>query len=117
MVKKLCQPEFNQFSESNCADVEFTYFWDFLKEVRHAMTHCKGKTTKVKIYSKPQHIILANNYFNVTTINDDSLIISIDFVGLNRITQLISEFAYQIYKILCMKDGLDYKSIFKKKQL
>lgn len=108
-VRKATKESFRKFSHSNNYKLKFSEFWHLLSEVRHAITHSQGIANKKNIFKSLEYEALYNHFFDFTEEPNDQIRIVIDYKQLNAIIKSIAEFAYQVYKILCISDGFDYR--------
>ena len=62
-----------------------------------------------KVRKSPDHSATFKYLFDCDQLEDDILLIKLDYEQLDKVLKHVSEFAYQVYKILSKKEGLEYK--------
>ncbi|MDW3210126.1 MAG: hypothetical protein R8N23_09670 [Reichenbachiella sp.] len=108
LLKKAAPRYYKNHSTSNNLNIDFKNFWCVISESRHALTHNRGYLQATKLKGHEQEKIF-HQYFNNIQFQSDFFIIQLDTENLTYLTKRISEFAFQIYKIISLEDGFDWK--------
>lgn len=107
LLKKAAPTYYKNYSSSNNKNTDFKNFWCVISESRHALTHNRGYLQASKLKGHQQEKIF-HKYFNNIQIQSDVFIIQLDIENLTFLTKQISEFAFQIYKMISLEDGYDW---------
>jgi hypothetical protein len=109
IIKKVCEPFFNDFSQNNERNYKLKELWTVLSEARHAITHSSSMIKNSKINKSDYHYMLFDHLFSHKKVNDDLTQLLIDYQNLNILIKRISEYGFIIFKFLCLKENLDWK--------
>lgn len=98
---------FIELSKKSNINLEFGTLWSILSEVRHSITHSRSMIEKSKINHSNYHIF--KSLFRHSEIDEDSFQIEIDYKNLEQLIKTISEFAFQIFKILSLEENYEWQ--------
>jgi len=113
MVKIIGDPYFSKYSEINNKSLKFKELWTILSECRHAITHSKSIITVKKIKKSEYHFKVFNFLFMHSKNADGTLTIELDLKKLSDVLDIVSEFAFQVYKSISLKENLDWEIVKK----
>ena len=108
-IKKGCNPIFNKYSSNNNKDLNFKVLWSVLQETRHAITHSNSEIKITKLKKSENHYTIFKYLFDYSEINSEKIKIVLDYHQLSIILDRVSEFGYQVFKMLCINEKLDWK--------
>jgi hypothetical protein len=114
ILKKTGGKTFTKYSKENNLNVKFSELWTVLSEARHSITHSRSIIGISKLNRSNHHTEIFDFLFNCSLIDNDSLLIQLDYYKLDRLIKRLSEFAYQILKILSIEDGIQWE-VYKRK--
>ena len=109
LVKKACGENFLKFSKKNNKNVHFKQFWSTISESRHAIVHSSCKINMNQINKSPDHFATFKYLFDCVDLDDKIFLIRLTYKQLDKVLKHVSEFAYQIYKLLSEKENLQYE--------
>lgn len=112
-VKIACDPLFTDYSKLNNKDLKFKEFWTTLSEVRHAITHSNSIINIEKLKKTNYHFSIFCHLFNFEEIENNSIKIQLSFSDLSRILDRVSEFGYQVFKMLSINEKLSWEILKK----
>jgi hypothetical protein len=109
LIKKACGENFNESSSRNNKNLLFKQFWSTISESRHAIVHSSCRIKEKKINKSAEHLATFEYLFNYEELEDEFLIIRLNYRQLDKVLKHVSEFAYQVYKIISEKEKLEYR--------
>jgi hypothetical protein len=109
LIKKACGEEFKRNSNRNNKNLRFKQFWSIISESRHAVVHSSCRINVNKVKKSADHFATFEYLFDYIKLEDEILIIRLNYRQLDKVLKHIAEFAYQVYKILSEKEKLEYK--------
>jgi len=112
-IKLACNDTFKQYSTRNNRNIKFNEFWTVLSEVRHSVIHSSSIIEIAKLKKTDYHFDVFKYFFNYTQLNGGSIQISLDYQKLDYLIKAISEFGYQIFKVLSITDKLEWDMLTK----
>jgi hypothetical protein len=108
-IKNAGDPYFSSYSSKNHRDLRFKELWSILSECRHAIIHNKSKINLKRLKKTDYHLKIFKYLFPNSHFKDNFVIIMLDFMGLSQLLEIVSEFAFQVYKSISQKENLDWK--------
>lgn len=108
-IKEACEPHFKDFSKVNEMNFRLKEFWFEFSEIRHAITHNNSMIRASMINKSDYHSKFFNYLFSHKEIDDNFILITIDYQNLNRLVKRVSEYGFSIFKFLCLKESLEWK--------
>lgn len=108
-IKKACDPIFTKYSENNNLNIRFKECWTVLSNARHAITHSNAIIEIKKIHITDYHLSIFNTFFASKQLDSNTIKIVLGYEGLCNLTNLVSEFGFQIFKMLSTNEELDWK--------
>ena len=96
------------FSEKNNQGINYKILWCVLSEVRHAITHSTSRIKKRKIQISADHFKVFNYFFNYEELNEEEILIIIDYKKFDVLIKRFSEYGFQFYKIFSISDNLKW---------
>ena len=109
ILKKAGGKTFQSYTKHNNRNIKFKEFWTVLSESRHSITHSSSRIKKNKLNKSEHHFAIFKFLFNSTEIDNEYLLIELDYKKLNKLIKNLSEFAFQILKILSTEDNIEWK--------
>ncbi len=109
LIRKATKENFNSYSESNNYRLKFSVFWKTISELRHAVTHSQNIIKNEKIFKSNDYTNLARHFASFNPINENESEILLDYKKIDRLIKSIAEFAYQVFKILSIERGFEWK--------
>ena len=109
LIKKACGPNFEIYSKNNNNNLRFKELWTVLSECRHAITHSQAVINLNKINKTEYHKKIFDYLFLSTVLRDNNITIELDYSSLDHLLKIVSEFAFQIYKLLSQSENLDWE--------
>lgn len=109
ILKKAGSKTFVENSEDNNLNLGFSELWTILSEARHAITHSRSIISRQKINRSKYHLEILNDLFNSKRINDNSILIELDYHKFDRLIKRLSEFAFQVFKILSIEEDFKWE--------
>ncbi|SFN69616.1 hypothetical protein [Salegentibacter flavus] len=106
LVKKACGENFIKSSKTNNKNLHFKQFWSTVSESRHAIVHSSCRIKIKKIKKSADHFATFEYLFDYEKLEDETLLIKLDYKQLDKVQKHLSEFAYQVYKILSKEESL-----------
>lgn len=100
---------FNNSSNKNNNNYNFKVLFNICVELRHSITHSNGIIEKNKIIKDKYSEKLFNHIMPEAKIEKSKIILYMPFISFRRNMKILNEFAFQLYKILSIESGLDYK--------
>jgi len=112
-IRKASNPLFTEYSNSNNVNLNFKVFWTILSQVRHAITHSNSIIKLDKISQTDYHFLVFKDLFQFTTVSTETVHLEIDYHGLSQLIDYVSEFGFQVFKMLSMKENLNWEILIK----
>lgn len=109
LIKKASGNRFKKYSKSTNNNFKFSQLFRILSEVRHAITHSKGRLETLKVKKDNYYIELFEHLFPLNKLENEYVQIKFDYKILYKLLICLSEFGYQIFKILSEEDKYDWK--------
>lgn len=109
LIKKAGGERFKKYSKQNNNNFRFKETFKVFSEIRHAITHSQGRIKTSKIPNDKYYIILFEFLLPLNKFEGEVIQLNFDFKTLDRLLIFISEFGYQIFKILSENDNYDWK--------
>lgn len=109
LIKTICGEEFKKSSSRNNKNLRFKQFWSTISESRHAIVHSSRRIKLSKVNKSSDHFATFSYLYDYDKLENEILLIKLNYRQLDKILKHISEFAYQIYKILSEKEKLEFK--------
>ena len=107
-LKKAGGLTFQKYSKQNNKNIEFKELWTILSETRHSITHSSSIIRKDKLNKSEHHLNIFNFLFNSSKFDNDNLLLELDYKKLDRLIKKLSEFAFQILKILSKEENTEW---------
>lgn len=89
--------------------MNFSIFWAIISQLRHAIIHNQNIIKKEKIVKSKHHIKTVEHFVKLKPINENEFEIILDYTKFDELINSIAEFAFQIFKILSIQEGLPWK--------
>jgi hypothetical protein len=109
LIKEACGEDFKKCSNKNNKNLRFKQFWSTISESRHAVVHSSCRIKVNKVNKSLDHFATFKYLFDFAKLEDEILLIKLNYKQLDKVLKNVSEFAYQVYKILSEKENLEYK--------
>ena len=109
ILKKAGGKTFQKHSKQNNKNIKFKELWTVLSESRHSITHSSSRIKKNKLNKSEHHFAIFNSLFNSSDLENEYLLIELDYKKLDKLIKNLSEFAFQILKILSTEDKIEWK--------
>jgi len=108
-IRKSCGEEFLNFSKENNKNIHFKEFWTTISETRHAIVHSSCRLKNDKVSKSRDHFATFEYLFDYEKLGDDKLLIKLSYRQLDKILKHVAEFAYQIFKLISLRENLEHK--------
>lgn len=108
VLKKAGGKTFTKYSSENNLNIRFSELWSVLSESRHAITHSRSYIKQPKINLSKHHSDIFNFLFNSSKIDNELLLIELDYSKFDRLVKRLSEFAFQVFKILSTEEEIEW---------
>lgn len=109
LIKKAGGERFKKYSKQNNNNFRFTETFKVFLEVRHAITHSQGKIKTSKIPKDNYYEKLFEHMLPLNKLEGETVQLKFEFRTLDRLLIFISEFGFQIFKILSENDNYEWK--------
>tara|TARA_R110000744_G_scaffold249450_3_gene365718 strand:+ start:3154 stop:3918 length:765 start_codon:yes stop_codon:yes gene_type:complete len=109
LVKKAGGKRFKNYSNQNNNNFRFGETFKVFSEIRHAITHSQGVLNSSKIPQDKYYQGLFEHLLPLNKLDDDSILLKFDYKTLDRLIIYLSEFGYQVFKILSEEDKYEWK--------
>lgn len=109
LIKKAGDEKFKKYSKQNNNDFRFTETFKVFSEVRHAITHSQGKIKTSKIPKGNYYKNLFEHMLPLNKLEGETVLLKFEFKTLDQLLIYISEFGFQIFKILSENDNYEWK--------
>lgn len=107
-LKKAGGESFKDFTIKNNLNIKFKELWTILSEVRHAITHNESMIELSLINKSKYHFEIFNYLFNSKNISNELLLIELDYKKFEKLIKRLSEFAFQIFKLLNIEENMEW---------
>ncbi len=108
ILKKTGGGTYLEFSQCNSWNGEFKPIWSIFAEVIHAITHNESIVSFDRVSKSKQHKAIFNKFFVSTSVSENEILIEFDYKKFDNIIKKISEFTFQIYKILSIEENFSW---------
>jgi len=108
ILKKAGGQTFKDFSKQNNKNIKFKELWTVLSETRHSITHSNSIIKQNKLNRSKHHLAIFEYLFDSSEIDDNYILIELDYHKFDKIIKNISEFAFQILKTLSIEEKIDW---------
>jgi hypothetical protein len=109
LVKKAGGKRFKNYSNKNNNNFRFGETFKVFSEIRHAITHSQGILNSSKIPQGKYYQVLFEHLLPLNKLDEDTIQLKFDNKTLDRLLIYLSEFGYQIFKILSEEDNYEWK--------
>lgn len=109
LLKEAGKDTFKEYSKSNIIKTGYYEFWTIISETRHAITHTQCQIKKSKINKSQTHFKVFEMLFNYSYINEEEILIQLDYLKFFKTIEYISSYAFQIFKTISIADKLDWQ--------
>ena len=109
LFKKAGGKRFKTYSNHNNNNFRFGETFKIFSEIRHAITHSQGVLDSSKIPKDKYYQGLFEHLLPLNKLDDDSIQLKFDYKTLDQILIYLSEFGYQVFKILSEEDNYEWK--------
>jgi hypothetical protein len=113
LIKKAFGNNFVEITRQDEQKIRFTEFWCILSEIRHCIVHSKSVIKLSKINKSDYHHVIFNSFFDFAKYENDLIQIELDYEKLDNLLKNISEFAFQIFKLLSIQENFDWQILKK----
>lgn len=109
LIKKACGENFNKTSNKTNNNFKLKQFFKIISETRHAIVHSQsflktGKIPKDKYYTNLFHFM-----FPMNKLENETIELIFNYQILDKLLIYIAEFGYQLYKLICQTESIDWK--------
>ncbi|WP_236973038.1 hypothetical protein [Membranihabitans marinus] len=108
LIQKAGKTRFQNYSKNNLTNFKFSETFKIFSEVRHAITHSQGVLKTSKIPNNNYYRSLFEYLLPLNELKGETLILNFDFNTFTRLLGYITEFGYQIFKILSEEDDYEW---------
>ena len=109
LIKKAGGKRFRKYSKQNNNNFRFSETFKVFSEVRHAVTHSQGYIKTSKIPQDNYYNNLFEFFLPFNKLEVEIVLLKFEFKTLDRLLIFISEFGFQIFKILSENDNYEWK--------
>lgn len=109
LIKKAGGERFKTYLKQNNNNFRFTETFKVFSEVRHAITHSQGNIKTSKIPKDNYYKNLFEHMLPLNRLEGETVLLKFEFKTLDRLLIYISEFGFQIFKILSENDKYEWK--------
>ena len=99
---------FAEYSSNNNKDLHFKEYWTILSQTRNAITHSNSIIKIEKINKTEYHFSIFKFLFDFKEIDSKTIKIELNYHRLSKVINLVSEFGFQIFKMLSEKEELNW---------
>lgn len=110
ILKKSGGKSFKTFTLKNNKNIKFAELWKILSEVRHAITHNESRIDLELLNKSSHHNEIFTFLFNSSDTSKNSLLVELEYKKFEKLIKRFSEFAYQIFKLLSIEEGLKWQT-------
>lgn len=107
LIKKIDTHTFEKYSKKNNINIKFDEIWKVLLEVRHSITHSNSIIEISKLKLSKHHSEIFDYLFDNLNIDEKSIQTKLDYAKFNKLIKTLSEFAFQMFKIISEKENLE----------
>lgn len=109
LVKKAGGKRLKKYSNQNNNNFKFGEIFKVFSEIRHAITHSQGVLNSSKIPKDKYYQALFEHLLPLNKLDDDLILLKFDYKTLDDLLIYLSEFGYQVFKILSEEDKYEWK--------
>lgn len=109
LVKKACGQRFIKCSKENNNNFKFSELFKVISEIRHCITHSKGKLKTSKIPNDKYYEALFEHLLPLNKLDNESIQLNFDYKIFDKLLIYLSEFGFQIFKMLSLEDNYEWK--------
>jgi len=109
LIKKAGGERFRMYSKQNNNNFRFSETFKVFSEIRHAIIHSQGLLKTSKIPKDNYYKELFEHILPLNKLEHESVQLKFEIEILNRLLKYISEFGFQIFKILSEEDKYEWK--------
>lgn len=113
LMKIAASPHYVKNSKRNNMNIKFKEFWTVLSEARHSVVHSSSNLELPKIKKTDYHFHLFESFFSYSHAEEEKVLIELGIEKLDKLLKAISEFSFQIFKMLSAKEALDWEILKK----
>lgn len=88
--------------------IPFKELWTILSETRHSITHNDSEISISFLKKSNNHWAIFEYLFESKVVSEDTVLITLDYKKFDRLNKRFAEFAYQLFKILSVEEGLKF---------
>ncbi|MBQ0737253.1 hypothetical protein [Aquimarina celericrescens] len=110
LIKKAGGERFKKYSKQNNNNFKFAETFKVFSEIRHSIIHSKGQLKTSKIPKDVYYKKLFEHMLPLNKLQGETIQLKFQFNVLNKLLIYISEFDFQIFKILSEEDKYDWKT-------
>jgi len=110
VLKKAGGKSFKEFSKENNLNIRFKELWTILSNVRHSVTHNESLINSELVNKSNHHTEIFNFLFKSSPGSEDTMYIELDYKKFERLIKRFSEFAYQVFKVLSVEEGVEFEN-------
>ena len=109
LVKKACGKRFVKYSKENNNNFKLSELFKVISELRHSITHSKGKLKTSKIPNDKYYESLFEHLLPLNKLENESIQLNFDYKIFDKLIIYLSEFGFQIYKMLSLEDNYEWR--------
>lgn len=109
LIKKAGGKRLKEYSNQNNNNFKFSETFKIFSEIRHAITHSQGILKSSKIPKDKYYHVLFEHLLPLNKLEGELIKLEFDFKTCNQLLIYLSEFGYQLFKILSEEDNYDWK--------
>jgi hypothetical protein len=109
LIKKAGKRRFQNYSKKNNTNFKFKEIFKIFSELRHAITHSQGILKTSKIPNNNYYKSLFEYLLPLNEIKEETILLKFKYKTLDRLLIYLTEFGYQIFKILSEEDNYEWK--------
>lgn len=109
LVRKAGGERFGKYSKENNCKFRFKEMFTIISEIRHAITHSKGVLATAKIPNDNYYKALFKYLMPFNDLEGEKILLKFEYDMFYNLLIYLSEFGYQIFKILSEEDNYECK--------
>ena len=109
LIKKAGGKRFKEYSKQNNNDFKFSETFRIFSEIRHVITHSQGILKSSKIPKDRYYQGLFEHLLPLNELEGELIKLKFDYKTCNQLLIYLSEFGYQVFKILSEEDNYEWK--------
>lgn len=98
---------YKELSKNNNWGIDFEITWNVLSACRHSITHSESLISDIKFKTSADYRHTLLLFFNVDSTLNDKYQLGLDLKKFNELVKRFSEFAFQMYKVLYIEEGMN----------